>query len=232
MKKEDIKIGDWMRMLMGEVPPSFLIEVVIRTIILYVLLIVSMRLFGRRMATKLSRVELMGLFSLAAAIGVPLQAPDRGLLPAVVIAVVVVGVGRLVSVVTSRNERAEHLVEGEYVTLVRDGVIQMDKMKASRLTLERLLAQLRGEGTFHFGEVRRLYFEANGSFSLVRAPEPIPGLTVLPASDPDFIDEQDQAKQTVCGTCGLTGSGDRQGVCTNCKDTRWVPVISTRKLAV
>src|SRR5438270_3226136 len=102
MKPEDIKLGDWMRIFIGEAPPAFFLELVIRVFIIFFLLIVSMRLLGRRMAGQLNRIEIIALFSLAAAIGVPLQAPDRGILPAFVIALIVVLVGRLVSTLAFR----------------------------------------------------------------------------------------------------------------------------------
>ena len=55
MKADEIKLGDWMRILFGEVPPAFFLEVVIRTVIIFFLLILSMRLFGRRMAAQINQ---------------------------------------------------------------------------------------------------------------------------------------------------------------------------------
>ncbi|WP_229215283.1 hypothetical protein [Dyadobacter bucti] len=55
MKKEDIHFGDWLRMFAGDVPPGFYWEVVLRIAIIYLLLMVSMRLIGKRMASQLSR---------------------------------------------------------------------------------------------------------------------------------------------------------------------------------
>src|SRR6059058_3167864 len=103
MKPDEIKFGDWMRVLFGETPPEFFIELVIRSFFIFLLLVVSMRFLGRRMAAQLNRIEMIALFALAAAIGVPLQAPDRGLLPAVIIAVIVVGIGRLIAALACRN---------------------------------------------------------------------------------------------------------------------------------
>jgi hypothetical protein len=103
----------------------------------------------------------------------------------------------------------------------------MKQMKSSRLTLERLLAQLRSEGIRHLGEVKRLYFEANGSFSLVREENPYPGLTVLPAFDESFLNQQPQGDYAVCRTCGTKG-GDAPAAgagCPNCGDGKWVPAI-------
>jgi len=94
MKPEEIKFGDWMRVFVGEVPASFYLEIIIRMAVVYALLIVSMRLLGKRMASQLTRNELAAMVSLAAAIGVPILAPDRGILPAIIIAIVVIAVTR------------------------------------------------------------------------------------------------------------------------------------------
>src|SRR5687767_14213450 len=104
MKEEQIQLNDWKRMFLGEVPPEFLIEVIIRMAFLYLLLIFAMRLLGHRMASQLSRNELAALVSLAAAIGVPILAPDRGLLPALVIALVVVAISRLLAWGSYKNQ--------------------------------------------------------------------------------------------------------------------------------
>jgi len=51
MKPEDIQITDGLRMLLGEVPWGFLLEVALRILFLYGLILVSMRLMGKRMAS-------------------------------------------------------------------------------------------------------------------------------------------------------------------------------------
>lgn len=90
MKKEDIQLGDWLRVFIGEAPGAFFIEIVIRTIVIYAILMIGFRLIGSRMAGQLSRTEQASLVTLAAAIGVPIQSPERGILPAIIIAIVVV----------------------------------------------------------------------------------------------------------------------------------------------
>jgi len=81
MKPEEIHLKDWLRILIGEEPISFLLELIIRAAVVYLVLMLSMRLMGKRMSSQLSRNELATLVSLAAAVGVPMMAPDRGLLP-------------------------------------------------------------------------------------------------------------------------------------------------------
>ncbi len=228
MKPEEIKLSDWARILFGEVPPSFFIELIIRTLFVFLLLIISMRLLGRRMAAQLSRMEMVALFSLAAAIGVPLQAPDRGLLPALVIAVIVVVVGRVLTSLMFNNQRLEARISDRLTILVKDGVMDIKKIKGTRLTVELVLATLRSQSVRHLGEVKRLYIEANGSFSMVKQEQPSPGLAVIPFNDKAFLDEQKQTSEQVCKTCGQKQKQQQNAnreTCITCGNRDWVPAI-------
>ena len=97
MKSFEIHLNDIQRILFGEVPPSFFLEIVLRTFVVYLILMVSMRMMGKRMSSELQRNELAALVTLAAAIGVPMHEPIRGLLPAVIIAIVVIVIQQLVA---------------------------------------------------------------------------------------------------------------------------------------
>jgi uncharacterized membrane protein YcaP (DUF421 family) len=226
MKPEDIKLGDWHRILFGEAPPEFFIELVIRSFFIFLLLLVAMRLLGRRMAAQLNRIETIALFSLAAAIGVPLQAPDRGLLPAVVISIVVVSVGKLVATWAFRSQRFESLSEDDYTTLVLDGKLVMPKLNITKLPVERVYAQLRSEGVKQLGEVKRMYFEANGSFTIIREEKPRPGLVIIPGFDRELLEEQKHTDIIVCATCGQKqAEQDGQNKCTNCGNEKWIRAV-------
>jgi hypothetical protein len=203
MKKEDIHFGDWQRMFIGDVPAGFYWEVVLRIVVIYLLLMVSMRLMGKRMASQLSRNEMIAMVSLAAAIGVPLQSPDRGILAAVVISIVVIAVQQLAAWLASRNEKLESVTQGDLTVLVADGHINLHNMKKTGITRERVFAQLRGQGIRHLGEVKRLYFEASGSFTFIPADEDVPGLIVLPLHDPAFHRKVCRpTERLACGRCG------------------------------
>ncbi|MEJ7658954.1 MAG: YetF domain-containing protein [Hymenobacter sp.] len=82
-------------------------------------------------------------------------------------------------------------------------MLQLDEMEHAVLSQERLFAQLRGESLEHLGQVRRLYMEANGTFSLVEEEEPKPGLSLIPGWDKDFRGVQPVAPgQFACLACG------------------------------
>jgi uncharacterized membrane protein YcaP (DUF421 family) len=205
MKKEDIHLGDWQRMFFGEVPGGFYWEVVLRIAVIYLILMVSMRLMGKRMASQLSRNEMIALVSLSAAIGVPLQAPDRGILAAVVIAAAVILIQQQISRAAFRNETIESVTQGEMSVLVMDGRLKLSSMKVTGITWEKVFSQLRSRSIRHLGEVKRLYFEADGTFTMVRETEVQPGLSILPEIDDAFARQvSKQTHQVVCRRCGQT----------------------------
>ncbi len=180
MKKDEIKLDDWQRILVGEVPPEFFIEVILRIAVIYVLLMLTMRIMSKRMATQLNAGELAALVTLAAAIGVPLQAPDRGLLPAIIIAFIVVVIQRMIARWSFKNEKFEQLTQGDLSLLVDNSVMNLTEMRRSRITRERLFAQLRSAGITNLGQVRKMYLESSGAFSIVRETNEKPGLTLIP----------------------------------------------------
>ncbi|WP_207492937.1 DUF421 domain-containing protein [Aridibaculum aurantiacum] len=227
MKPEEISLYDWARIFAGNVPATFYIELVIRAALVYLLLMVSMRLLGKRMTSQISRLELAGLVSLAAAIGVPMLAPDRGILPAFIIAMVVVGVNKLILYCSLKSERFEEITQGNVGVLIQDAVLCYDMMSKTQITRERIFAQLRSHHVYHLGSVKRMYIEATGSFSVVLDDEVRPGLLILPENDPEFIDEVvDRTNKVVCKHCGTKkDENTKHSKCNNCGSKEWTEAV-------
>ena len=222
------QLTDYLRILLGEAPWSFLAESAFRLVLLYLLMLTGMRLMGKRMAGQLSRTELAALVSMAAAIGLPILSPDRGLLASVVIVAVVVVGQRLVTHWSARHAGVERVLEGNVYTLVADGVLQLDTLEHSVLSQEQLFAQLRGESLEHLGQVRRLYMEANGTFSLVEEEKPKPGLSLIPSWDESFRKLQPVAVgKFACLKCGqvLEVPDKPTSNCSQCGMQNWEPAV-------
>jgi uncharacterized membrane protein YcaP (DUF421 family) len=225
MTSPPIELGDWQRFWFGiGVPPGFLAEVVLRIVVLYAVLAIAIRLMGRRTSSELTRNELLAIVALAAAIGPSIQAPDRGLLPPIAIAVWVVLWQRLVSKATLRSASFERAMLGQGVSLVQDGVLQMPALRRSVISAERLFAELRSNAILQLGLVRRVYLEADGSFSLVRQEPAQPGLPIVPESDAKLRAqlERDES-QVACVTCGrLRPRQAAEAPCKACGGKAWV----------
>jgi len=225
MNNKDLKIDDWGRIFLGDVPPEFIIEVIIRMTVIYVVLVVSLRLMGRRMEAMLSRGEMVSLVTLGASVGVAIHTPERGLLPSAMVILIILGMQTLQGYLTSRNSNIERLLLDEISTMVTDGRLHVKEMKKSRITRERLLAALRFKGIKNLGMVERVYFEAKGVFTIIMYAEgkPRPGLCVLPDTDEDFRNEMDyEENKYACRSCGnVVDNKYIQAKCDNCGAKEW-----------
>jgi uncharacterized membrane protein YcaP (DUF421 family) len=234
MKPEEIKLSDWTRMFLGEVPAEFYVELLIRGALIYLLLMVSMRLLGKRMSGHISNLELAAMVALASAIGVPMLSPMNGILPAIIIAMIIVAITRLVAYFGIKSEKFESLSQGEIDTLVMDGVMHLDCMRKVRVTRERLFAQLRSENMNQLGRVKRLYMEANGSFTMIQEEKPQPGLMLLPDWDEAFVSEKlKETNVSICKECGANKPtngkvNDAEIKCTNCGANEWTQAVEER----
>jgi len=228
MHADTISITDWARILKGTTPWSFLLEIGFRVLFLYVLILVSMRLMGKRMGAQLTRNEMAALVSLAATVGIPMQTPDRGLLPALLVAVVVIGTQRLIAWNSFRSERFEELAMDDIDILVKDGCLQMAKLRKNGLSRELVVAQLRSESIDHLGKVQRLYMESSGAFTVKRSSDSPPGLSLLPEFDSEMRSRQHKVNDSlVCGTCGyLIETARAEGRCVQCGATGWTAAVT------
>lgn len=229
MKPEEIKITDWTRILFGEVPGSFYLELVVRAVFVYLSLMVAMRVLGKRMSSTLGRNEMVAMVTLAATIGIPLQTPERGLLPALLIGIIVVFVGRWIALKAFKDQHFEKIPQGNVAALVNDSVIGLAAMKAARLTRERLVAQLRSSGIKQLGEVKRLYMEANGGFSMIERKDAQPGLFVIPRWDRDLYSQFTRSDALMacesCGTMKEKPFDPELTTCPVCGQCIWTPGV-------
>jgi uncharacterized membrane protein YcaP (DUF421 family) len=228
MKPDDIHLSDWARILVGEVPGSFYLEAILRVVFIYLLLLVSMRLMGNRMGGVLTRNEMTAMIALAAANGVALMAPDRGLLPVIVVAAIVIGYQKLIAWRAFHHPAFESAVLDDLRILVEDGRLKLDELAASVLAREQLMGRLRQESISNLGAVQRAYQEANGAFSIITFTEPRPGLSILPTADKAYREEQEKAPgQVACGHCGhvLTSHSTPASQCPRCGQQQWQPAV-------
>lgn len=164
--------------------PNFLIEVFIRTVLLYILLLIIIRLLGKRMTGQLTLTELAVMLTLGAIVAAPMQLPDRGIMQGVLLLFCILFLQQWLTGWGVKNPKIERLTQGNLTILVKDGVMQLEQMDSSRIPREQLFAEIRSKGVYQLGTIDRLYLEACGLFSLYKAQKARPGLSVLPTTDP------------------------------------------------
>ncbi len=78
----------------------------------------------------------------------------------------------------------ELLTQGDLAVLMRDGVLNLPAMRKSGLSRERVYAALRERGIEHWARSGACTSKRPGAFSIYRANDPRPGLSIVPARAP------------------------------------------------
>ncbi|WP_375434171.1 DUF421 domain-containing protein [uncultured Hymenobacter sp.] len=229
MKKEDIYLSDWQRILFGDTPGTFAWEVVVRTILIYLFFLVVMRLLGKRMSAQLTITELGVMIMLGGIVSVAMQIPNRGLLPTALLLVCILCFQRGLNWLALKSRKVEVALQGDLTLLAKDGVLQIEQMRAESISHNELYAQLRDQKIKQLGEVKRIYLEGDGNFSVFKQEPARPGLSVLPAKDQTILTSLTPAPdQRVCLHCGQPAQSQHHAGnrCINCGHDHWTTAIS------
>lgn len=234
MKPEDIHLWDLKRILLGEAPGEFLLEVLIRALVMFVALLIVFRLLGKRMNAQLTVTEMGIMITLGAIIAVPAQIPDRGLLVGLAALLTALVLQRGLNYWAVHRRPVEVTLHGDATLLVKDGVLQTEQLTRANISHEQLFAQIRAHKVLHLGQVRRVYHEGGGHFSIFKLPEARPGLSVLPLKDQKLHAEEARAEGLcACLRCAtVVEARAAQGACPTCGQQDWTYAVQAEAHAV
>ena len=138
-----------------------------RTLILYILIIAGVRLMGKRQVGELEPSELVLSLIIADLASVPMQDYGIPLLSGVVPILALLALTMMLSVLTMKSVRFRALLCGRPSVVVREGVPDQGEMARNRLTVDELLEELRGQGYPDLSAVRYAILETNGRLSVL-----------------------------------------------------------------
>lgn len=218
---------DLYSLLFGQEDVRFLLETFIRTTIMFIVILVGLRVLGKRGIHQLSVFELGVIIGLGSAAGDPMFYKDVGILPAIIVFIVVIVMYRLVTFLVVKNEKVERLVEGKAAYILKAGVI-LKTFKDQPLGHDELFGTLRQHHVSHLGQVESVILETDGNLSIFFYPDDkvVAGLPILP----DDIHEFETVLQEGVYSCVLCGRTQRMSAqskfcCSDCDHTCCVKAL-------
>jgi uncharacterized membrane protein YcaP (DUF421 family) len=142
-------------------------EIVVRTLVVYVLIFALLRLSGKRELGQMTPFELVVLLVIANAVQNAMVARDTSLLTGVIAATTLVGVNMVVQRVGHRVPFLEHMLASQPALLLEDGKVIQENLDREDVTLEELGMAARAKGFDDLGEVRAAILEVDGSISII-----------------------------------------------------------------
>jgi len=103
---------------------------------------------------------------LGSAVGDPMFYPEVPVLSGVLVITAVVGLERLLVLITERNQIVEKAIESVPVCVVADGKLVQESLDKEDLSQYEVQMLLRLEGVENLGDVRRAYLEPTGKVSV------------------------------------------------------------------
>ncbi len=143
---------------------------VIRTVILYVFVILAIRLMGKRQISDMQPSELVVTMMISDIASLPMQNTAQPLLSGVVPVLVLVSLELTVSAVMLKSRLFRKLISGSPVVVIEDGRLLQRQLKRLRLTTDELCAQLRQQNVFSLQDVQYCIVETNGVLSVLEKP--------------------------------------------------------------
>ncbi len=160
-----------------------------RTVILYVLLIFTVRLMGKRQIGQLQPSELVITILISEIAVIPMQDNDLPMVHSILALLLLASFEIIMSAVVIKSGKIRKLLQGNSVVLIRDGMLDQKQLARLRYTVDDLLEALRQKNVFDISEVQYAIAETDGTLSVLLKPEKRP-ITVdaagLPPSNDSF----------------------------------------------
>lgn len=164
----------------------------LRTIILYLIIVITLRLMGKRQVGELEPSELVVAILISDLAAVPMQDAGIPLLSGVIPIVTLLALELLFSECSMRSIRFRSLLCGKPVFIIREGKIDQKAMSDNRITLDELFFCLRQQQILDITKVQYAILETNGQMTVFLYPKYSPMTPecagkVVPKSDYPII---------------------------------------------
>jgi uncharacterized membrane protein YcaP (DUF421 family) len=150
---------------------------IVRTIILYLIIVLVLRLMGKRQIGQLQPFELVIILMISELAAIPSQDTGIPLIAGLLPVLVLLLLGVTISQISLKSEKARAVICGTPTVLIDKGYILEDQLRKLRYNLSDLLEQLRVKNVPDIADVEYAILETNGQLSVI--PKSMKRLSIL-----------------------------------------------------
>ncbi|MFR2137504.1 MAG: DUF421 domain-containing protein [Pseudoruminococcus massiliensis] len=144
---------------------------VIRTILLYIVIILAIRIMGKRQIGELQTSELVVTLLISDIAAIPMQNTEQSLLSGIVPILILIVCEIIISFLMLKRAGFRRIICGKPIVIISDGKINQSEMQRLRMSTEDLSEELRQQGIFNIEDVGFAIVETNGKLSVLKKPE-------------------------------------------------------------
>ena len=140
----------------------------VRTILLYLIIIVTVRLMGKRQISELQTSELVVTLLMSDIASIPMQNSEQSMLSGIIPIIILMFCEIFISLLMLKKTSIRKLICGNPVIVINNGTIDQKAMKELRISTEDLFEELRQKDIFRIEEVAYAIVETNGKMSILK----------------------------------------------------------------
>jgi uncharacterized membrane protein YcaP (DUF421 family) len=220
---------NWSDLFIYDTSWAFAAEILIRCVIMFMMIVLFLRLTGKRGIRQLSVFEITIILALGSISGDPMFTKDIPLIQAVLVMSVIIFMYRLTTWLMMKHQWFEDILEGKSLYIVEDGMMVLEDIAKGKYSHDEFFAEMRQQNTEHLGQIRTALLETDGEFSILfYEPDQVKyGLPLFPKTC-------QVAKQVIpntyyaCIYCGYVDKiTDPKQHCTRCQCSHWTKALKT-----
>ncbi|KZL90126.1 DUF421 domain-containing protein [Clostridium magnum] len=160
--------------------------VLIRTIVLYILVITSMRLMGKKQIGELEPFELAIAIMVSELASLPMQDTRIPIMHGIIPIITLLTLQALASILELKSEKLRIFFSGKPSVIINEGKLNIKELEKERFNLNDLMEELRLQGYYNLEDIQYAILETSGQLSI------IPKTELSPATKADLNLKPDQ----------------------------------------
>lgn len=154
---------------------SVLIEIILRTAVIYFVVLLGVRLSGKREVGQMTPFDLTLLLLISNSVQNAMTGPDNSLIGGIAAALTLLLLNYAIAELSGVNRRFRKLVQGQPTLLVHNGEVLTAHMSKEHVSMDELERALREHGVNNPHDVALAVLEVDGSISCLKYDELKPG---------------------------------------------------------
>lgn len=188
--------------------------VMIRTVILYIVVVLTMRLMGKRQIGELEPFELVIAIMISELASLPMQDLRIPLIHGIIPIITLLILQSIITILELKSEKASAIITGIPSIIIRKGKIDIKELRNQRLSFNDLIEELRLNGYYNISDIEYAILETSGQLSI------IPKSAATPVTREDLQIVSDEEKLPI--TLILDGKINKKNLKLANKDLNWL----------
>ncbi len=143
------------------------LSIVLRSVIVYLFMVIAIRLFGKKEIAQLSVIDLVFILLISNSVQNAMVGPGTSLEGGLIAAFSLFAVNFILKQILYRSKKASEFVQGHSIMLIYDGKVIQENLSSAKISIDELEASIREHGVKNISDVDLAVLEVDGNISVL-----------------------------------------------------------------